>query len=158
MIDRRRFSFGALLAVGAASTVARAEVQRDLPAMGASFRATQRKGVLEVRVTLANQTDAPLDVQTMLGSRPGPRLEARRVGAPEGEMLAEIVKFDRKEMISRMGPPPTYVAVAPGASVEVGPYKFETPEGPVSEVELRLTAYTERDIVEMAPVVIAVAG
>lgn len=154
MIDRRRFSFAALLAVGGASSVARAEGIAKVVAVGAAFTATHRKGVLEVKATLTNQSSEPLEVQSLLGSRPGPRLEAHRVGAPADEYLAEIVRFDKREMISRMGPPPTFVALAPGKSIEVGPYKFETPEGHLDAVELRLIVYTMQEEIVLAPEVV----
>lgn len=162
MIGRRRFTFGALLAVGTASSAARASVGESGPSpdalLAAEYRVSQRRGVLEVELALTNVSSGTIELQTLLGSRPGPRLEAHVVGTPDGERLPEIVKFDRRELISRMGPAPTYAAVAAGHTVRIGTYQFEIGRAPVEAVELFLTAYTDRDIVEMPRQVVPVGA
>lgn len=154
MLDRRRFTFGALLAAVAAPAVARqplGEVQAAAapteppsePLLRPRFEVSQRGDELVIHLTLANRAPEPLSVLAKLGSRLGPQLSVHRIGAPEGELLAEVVKIDRTELVSRVGPRPTYVTLAAagegaGAELDVGTYRFHAPEGPVGEVEVTL--------------------
>jgi hypothetical protein len=140
MLDRRRFTFGALLVAAAGPAVARAE-EPVAPRLGARWEAGQRRDVLEVKLTLQNLGPDALPYVAKYGSRLGPWLQARRVGAPEGEELAAITVVDRRELVSRMGPRPEWATLAAagsaGDTVEVGVYRFAAPEGPLGEVEVQ---------------------
>jgi hypothetical protein len=158
MLDRRRFSFGALLVAAAAPAVASASSKAipevaEGPRLGARYGVSQKGDTVEVTLTLVNQASTPVSVVWRYGSRLGPAVSVHRVGAPEGENLAEVVKLDRKEMMSRMGPRPQYLSLAaagsPASEAEVGTYRFTAPEGPAGEIEIQVTVSTEGDIVEL---------
>ena len=83
-----------------------------------------KDGVLTAKLTLVNASNAPVDVLTARGSSPGPNVRATL-----DDVVLDRVLSDRqeREMMSRMGPMPTYTAIAAGASREVGTYTFTLP-------------------------------
>lgn len=83
-----------------------------------------REGVLTAKLTLVNAGTAPVDVLVQRGSSPGPNVRATLA-----DVSLERVLSDRqeREMMSRMGPMPTYAAIAAGAEREVGTYTFTLP-------------------------------
>jgi hypothetical protein len=141
MLDRRRFTFGMLLGVTAAGEAFAgsepAQQASEGPGLSGRYAAHQpnHKSV-EVRLFLTNTSTEPKSVVHMRGSRPGPWISAARPGAPEGELLGPIYEADRNEIMSRIGPRPTFVALAAGAELEVGPYRFATPEGALDTIKL----------------------
>lgn len=135
MLDRRRFTFGMLLGLGASAATAAiaAEQQR----LSARYTIAQSGGkAIEVTLVLTNVSGEPLSIVSSRGSQPGPYVTAARVGAPEGEQLAPIIDVDRKELFSRIGPRPTFMTLAAGAEMTFGPYRYETPEGQAQRVVL----------------------
>lgn len=156
MLDRRNFTFGMLLGLGTAAAgtahagspayqtaaqtlIPEASPEAAMPPLSVRYVVAQQGKTLEVRMFLTNTSSEPVSFVMKRGSRPGPWLVAQRVGAPEGEQLAEIIELDRKELISRIGPRPQYQALAAGSETEVGVYRFETPEGRVGQVVLTAT-------------------
>ncbi len=82
------------------------------------------QGVLTAKLTLVNASNAPVDVLTARGSSPGPNVHATLDDAALSRVLNDK---QEREMMSRMGPMPTYTAIAAGASREVGTYTFALP-------------------------------
>jgi hypothetical protein len=166
MLDRRRFSFGMLLGVGAAgsafagSPTQQASAPARGPALTGRYGAAQPSHKsLEVKLFLTNTSGDKMSLVHMRGSRPGPWIAAERPGAPEGEQLAPIIEVDRKELMSRVGPRPTFIALAAGAELEVGPYRFETPEGQLDSVRLSATVETsDYETIELPPQIVTVAS
>jgi hypothetical protein len=84
-----------------------------------------------VRLSVINTSDVALDVLTEIGNRPGPDVRVYVVD-DEGEdiELAEVVSgVDRRAVMSRMGPRPTYEALAIGGRLEFGKWTFALPKG-----------------------------
>lgn len=83
-------------------------------------------GVVTAKLTLINHGTEAVDFVSMRGASPGPGVQA----AINDESLSPIYTADQERgMMSRMGPMPTYAAIAPGAAHVVGTYQFTLPEG-----------------------------
>jgi hypothetical protein len=131
MLDRRSFTFGALLGLvsqsaAAASGPAIPEIAEPTGVSGRWLRPhyrVRRKGdELLVDLTLENTGPEAVDVLVEIGSRPGARVD---VMLEDGVRLHEIVRVDRRAMISRVGPMPRYAPIAAGRTLAAGTFRFE---------------------------------
>lgn len=147
-IDRRSFSFAAIGLWLAGDAIAQEgvaqqaatipEVPEGPPLTGRfGLRKEGREAVLTLAVTAAHA----MDVLSKRGSRPAPVVNAYlQTDAGEVELVEILGPVDRREMMSRMGPRPTYVAVAKGVPFDLGPWKFEIPQGLNGSERFRVVA------------------
>jgi hypothetical protein len=122
-----RRSFAVLLAAGVAGTALAGMPPPLLEGRYAVTRAAD--GTLSVRLFLANRSSEPLPILHMSGAQPGPRLVALAGKAP-------LAVIESPEPATRAGPRPTYLSLAPGAELEVGPWRLRSPERPRKRVTL----------------------
>ena len=79
---------------------------------------------LTLTLTLVNTSADAVDVVISRGSSPGPYVQA----SVDGTTLdRKMEKTEMKEQYSRMGPMPTWAAVAPGKEIVAGVYRFILP-------------------------------
>jgi hypothetical protein len=150
MTSRRTFTF-ASLALAAAGT-ARAASLKGQAATPPSSRWTVESKASEVTATIVytNTTGRPVSVLTKRGSSPGGDVQAVLEVDGEAIALAEIREHDRREMMSRMGPVPQFVEVAPGADIAIGPWRFSLPKGAKDEpVSFVAQLYVDGETVEL---------
>lgn len=84
-----------------------------------------KNGVVTAKLTLMNYGTEAVDFVSARGASPGPGVRA----SISDESLSPIFTADQERgMMSRMGPMPTYAAIAPGAAFVVGTYQFTLPE------------------------------
>jgi hypothetical protein len=163
MLDRRRFTFGSLVALvsgtAAASTDASQappEVEPEVPAppgpvLASSWAVERDKGSRQILATLTVRNDGPEPVELMVarGRNPGARVTAE----VDGEPLPPVFAVDRRELMSRVGPLPRYQVLAVGEAVEIGPYRFELPPG-VEAVTMQAEVVHTTGVVFLAPVAV----
>jgi len=137
VLGRRAFTFGSLAALILPSVAL-----ADVPEVEAATPPDSKKEGLDARfsvnkngdanlvigTTLVNQGKKPMDVIVGRGSRPGPYLRAFLDGGEPTE-LADVTPYDRRDMISRMGPMPVWQTLASGGEVVLKPYLFALPAG-----------------------------
>jgi hypothetical protein len=157
MTSRRTFTF-ASLALAAAGTARAADLQAQSAAPPAAHRWKIERRSTEISVTLAfvNTAGRPVSILTKQGSRPGGEMQAALEVDGESIALAEVREHDRREMMSRMGPIPQFVDVAPGAEIALGPWRFSLPKGSKDEpVSLVAQLYVDGETVEVRSGVVA---
>lgn len=95
-------------------------------------------GALVLTLAVHNGGADPLEVLAAYGSRPAVEPEVTvRVAGVEQPLVRILGPVDRREMMSRMGPMPTWASVAPGETIDLGPIRFELPRGAEPPVTVR---------------------
>ena len=92
----------------------------------ARWKTSIQKGVLVAQLTLVNTSGAPVDVIVARGSGNGAYVNATVGGTQLSEILTEK---QQSAMWSRVGPVPTWAAVAKNGTVSGGTFRFTLPEG-----------------------------
>ena len=154
--NRRQFTFGALLL--AVAGPARAAGLEDLKKPGKKALPQQQAAspdpevtpdlhiaiepriegeYLHLTVSVQNRGE-PLDVMVAMGSRPGPTLTAIATIDDEALPLGDATEFDRREMMSRLGPRPEFAPLARGGTLQIKPYRLMWPKG-VEQVPVAIT-------------------
>ncbi|MEQ1505487.1 MAG: hypothetical protein ABMB14_24860 [Myxococcota bacterium] len=136
-LDRRRFTFGSLLALVAPSAAAAIpELQAPQPppqlvpqagpapvGLRPVVAVERAPGRLYVDLALINEGSAPIDVLIALGARPGAAMNVVVVDGA-GQFVALERDIDRRELVSRMGPMPQWAPIAAHHRAELGRYAF----------------------------------
>lgn len=157
-IDRRSFSFAAIGlwlagdAVAQDPAVQQAAIPEVLEGPSLTGRFEIRKEGKEAVLTLAVTPTRAIDVLSKRGSRPAPVVNAYlQTDAGEVELVEIVGPMDRREMMSRVGPRPTYVAVAQGQAFDLGPWRFQLAQGLTGTERVRVVAqvWTEEGGVEL---------
>lgn len=127
MLDRRQFTFAALVTLISSSAAAETipEVQPQLPSSPATlvpvYRAKRKGNEVQIDVSIRNAGTDAVDLLVAYGSQPAPRLTATLA---DGAVLEQLVEVGRRDLMSRIGPAPRYAPVAAGESVTVATYRF----------------------------------
>lgn len=136
-MSARTFSFASLLLATATPAMAGgysppqqiAEASDPQPTAAPTLKGiwgvSVKNGVVTAKLTLMNYGTEAVDFVSARGASPGPSVQA----SISDESLSPIFTADQERgMMSRMGPMPTYAAIAPGAAFVVGTYQFKLPE------------------------------
>ena len=140
----RTLTFASLLLGAVQPMVARAEeptyqqgpVVQPLT-LAAKWALSVKNGVLIADLTLVNTGTSAVDVLIKSGHSPGPAVSATLT-----ELALEPVldRAQEQDMMSRMGPMPTFGVIAAGRELKAGTYKFTLPKGYEGQT-VRISAY-----------------
>lgn len=114
----------------------------------AAWRIEVRNGELVVHLSVTNTGSDARDVVVAYGRGPGAWLQAV-VGDEELEQV--LPRAARADLMSRMGPAPSWAPVAAGATLDLGVYRFTLPKRlRGGQVALTGSFSTPEDAVEFA--------
>ena len=99
------------------------EVQ-SLTALQARWNLSIRGGELVADLILINTSAEAVDIVSARGHSPGPYVSAI---LGENTLSQVLTGVQERDMMSRMGPMPTYAAIAPGKEFVAGTYRFTLP-------------------------------
>jgi len=164
--SRRQFTFGALmLALSGKAHAAKPgpklpqqqqarptdPVPTPTPLLSPRWAVGRKGKELHVFLALENAGD-PTDVIVKWGSRLGPSLTAAIAVEDRYQELAQVFDVDRRELVSRMGPRPTFAPLARNGVLEIGTYRFAWVDGlPEDAVRLTLKGETADGTFELGP-------
>ena len=140
MASRREFTFGSMLLALTGARTARAGIPEldvkpsgpsvdPMPKVDFAFAVSRPRKDLRVAVTVTNRDGVPLEVVAARGSMPGAYLDASIAIDGHRFELAVIYEGDRREIFSRAGPMPRFERLLAGASLQLGTYRFQWPDG-----------------------------
>lgn len=142
-MNRRTFTFASLASFATVAQAAEPDANRSKIALEGRWTGAIHAGVLTLTLAVHNAGTEPIQALVAVGTRPAPVVCASLVvGHDEVALAAAPREMDVRELMSRMGPMPSYAMVAPDSDVVIGTFAFTLPTGSGAEV-IRVTATVE---------------